>query len=285
MISSDGVAICIIGMHRSGTSMVARLLNLAGLDLGDPAQFLDPQADNPLGFWENREIMDLNDRLLATNGGSWMEPPQWKKGWESASDMPAFREEAAAILRRAYGGREAVQWGWKDPRTTLTLPFWKYVVGSLRLVLVIRNPVDVAQSLAIRHGWSTQFGMLLWKQYMDAAFRYSVGMPMFVTFYDDYFHDPRREMKRLLKFCGIHLNIGEVNFFETIQHDQWHYRTDRRGLLLCRDCPDELKFMYFGVQQMKEDIESGAIYFGPQESSAGRSGNAVLCEGDVREKC
>lgn len=262
MIASTGVATCIFGMHRSGTSMVARLLNLGGLDLGDPARLLEPQADNPLGFWENREIMDMNDRLLAAKGGSWMEPPPWQSGWESVPDMPALLEEATAILDRAYEHRETVPWGWKDPRTTLTLPFWKRVVGSLRLVLVIRNPLDVAHSLATRHGWSIREGVNLWKQYMDTAFRHSAGIPTFVTFFDDYFQDPMPEIRRLLEFCGLRIDIDESRFLETVQQDQRHHQTDRRGLLLCRECPAEVKFMYFGVQQVREDIANGTIYLG-----------------------
>ena len=262
MTPSAGSATCIIGMHRSGTSMVARLLNLGGLDLGDPTRLLDPQADNPSGFWENRDIMDLNDRVLAVRGGSWMKPPLWQNGWESAPDIPALLDEAGTILDRAYGPRKATQWGWKDPRTTLTLPFWKRVVGPLRLVLVIRNPVDVAHSLATRHGWSIGEGVNLWKQYMDTAFRHSAGIPMFVTFYDDYFQDPLGEIQRLLKFCGLRIETDESQFLETIQQDQRHHRTDRRGLLSCRECPDDAKFVYFGVQQVKEDIENGTIYLG-----------------------
>ncbi|HIO22165.1 MAG TPA: hypothetical protein EYN18_07210 [Nitrospirales bacterium] len=272
MTPSSGIATCIIGMHRSGTSMVARLLNLGGLDLGDTARLLDPQADNPMGFWENREIMDLNDRLLAAKGGSWMKPPLWQVGWEAAPGIPVLLEEAAAILDRAYGCREALQWGWKDPRTTLTLPFWKRVVGPLRLVLVIRNPIDVARSLESRHGWSMRSGIHLWKQYMDTAFRHGAGIPMFVTFYDDYFQDPMCEIQRLLRFCGLSDEIDASKFLTTIQQDQRHHRTDRQGVLLSRECSDEAKFMYFGVQQVKEDIQNGMLYLDSQGWPFGRNG-------------
>ena len=200
-----------------------------------------------------------------------MKPSQWQNGWERASDIPLLMEEAVAILHRAYGRRGALHWGWKDPRTTLTLPFWRRVVSALRLVLVIRNPVDVAHSLATRHGWSIQSGMVLWKQYMDIAFRHSIGIPMFVTFYDDYFQDPMCEIQRLLDFCGLRIKMDESKFLETIQQDQRHHKTDRRSLLLCRECPDEAKFMYFGVQQVKDDIENGMIYLGSQGPSTGGS--------------
>ena len=242
--------------------MVARLLNLAGLDLGDPARFLDPQTDNPLGFWENREIMDLNDRILAHQGGSWMKPPLWQSGWESTLAISAFSDEARDILDRAYNGRGASQWGWKDPRTTLTLPFWKRLLGSLRLVLVIRNPVDVARSLEARHGWSLQVGINLWKQYVDIAFVHGAGLPMCVTIYDDFFEDPARETRRLLEFCELSIDIDESQLLDTIQRDHRHHRTHRQELLSCRECSDNAKDIYFWIQRRKDDIQSRSFHSG-----------------------
>jgi hypothetical protein len=62
-------------MHRSGTSMIAHLLNLCGLDLGPSEQLLSPQGDNPLGFFENEGFRRVNDALLKHFGCSWQKPP------------------------------------------------------------------------------------------------------------------------------------------------------------------------------------------------------------------
>ena len=107
---------------------------------------------------------------------------------------------------------------------------------------------------------------------MDIAFQHSAGIPMFVTFYDDYFQDPMCEIQRLLKFCGLGIESDDSQFLETIQQDQRHYRTERQGVLLCRECPDEAKFMYFGIQQVKEDIQNGTMHLDFHGWPFGRNG-------------
>src|SRR5258706_8380174 len=72
----DQDIICVLGMHRSGTSLLARILNLLGVDLG-PAEVLttEPIAHNPKGYWEHHEITAISDAILKRYGGSWDEPP------------------------------------------------------------------------------------------------------------------------------------------------------------------------------------------------------------------
>lgn len=67
--------VCILGMHRSGTSLLTRVLNLIGLDLGPEHLLLQPRFGNLKGFWEHEEIISLNDAILERLGGKWWEPP------------------------------------------------------------------------------------------------------------------------------------------------------------------------------------------------------------------
>ncbi len=60
--------LCIAGMHRSGTSMVTRLLNLCGLEIGPQRDLLGPRSSNPEGFWENRRFIRINDAVLREQG-------------------------------------------------------------------------------------------------------------------------------------------------------------------------------------------------------------------------
>src|ERR1700730_3368996 len=69
-------AVCIAGAHRSGTSMLTRLLHACGLHLGPKDQLMSPQADNPEGFWEHLGFVALNDQLLSELGGAWDLPPK-----------------------------------------------------------------------------------------------------------------------------------------------------------------------------------------------------------------
>lgn len=135
--------ICVAGMHRSGTSMVAALLRSGGLYLGEEADLLPPAEGNPEGYFENRKFVDLNEELLARLGGGYFRPPAFAPGCVEAA-ASALRGKVEDALR-GFAGREP--WGWKDPRNSLTLPFWASLVPDLRTVICLRHPWDVADSL------------------------------------------------------------------------------------------------------------------------------------------
>lgn len=191
--------IIIAGMHRAGTSMVARLLEGCGLDLGGPGHFAPPAPDNRDGYWEDLRFVALNDRILDRVGGSWDQPPALPPGWEAAPELEAERREAASLV----AGR-AEPWGWKDPRTSLTIPFWRRLLPALKVVVCLRNPLEVADSLRARGYTSERFGLALWEAYhraLDAAVGDSFSL---VTHYHSVLADPRAELARLLEFTGLH---------------------------------------------------------------------------------
>ena len=124
--------------------MIARVLNLCGLHLGRADDLIPPGPDNPDGFWEHRHFVAINDALLAAFGGTWDAPPSLPPGWhEDPKLTPAYRR--AAELIREFRGSSG--WGWKDPRNSLTLPFWRHLLPDMRVVVCLRNPLEVAASL------------------------------------------------------------------------------------------------------------------------------------------
>ena len=149
--------VCIIGMHRSGTSMVTRLVNAVGVELGAHQDLMDSHPiDNPTGYWEHQAVVDLNDRLLESFGGSWDEPPVLGDGWEESWDLQPMRDQAREILADLAGCGDAI--GWKDPRMSLLLPFWNTVLPITATVMVHRHPFQVAASLARRDGIDVEHG-------------------------------------------------------------------------------------------------------------------------------
>lgn len=94
--------------------------------------------NNTDGFWENLRFVGLNERLLAANGGSWFVPPA------TLVATPKITAQAKATLAQ-FQGREP--WGWKDPRNTLTLPFWKNLLPSMKVLVCVRHPAEAAASL------------------------------------------------------------------------------------------------------------------------------------------
>src|SRR5438309_8272556 len=103
-------------MHRSGTSMVSRLLNLCGLYIGPESELNPPATDNQAGFWENLRFVELNDEILASLGGGWDLPPSAPAGWELRTEMIPLRDRATNLIKR-FDSHEP--WGWKDPRNSL----------------------------------------------------------------------------------------------------------------------------------------------------------------------
>lgn len=194
------MAVCIAGMHRSGTSMVARLLRICGLDLGSEKDFLPAAADNPEGFWEHRAFLRLNDRLLARLGGPWWQLPAFRPGWEHDPGLDDLRRQALELTRTF---KASPLWGWKDPRNCLTLPFWKQIIPQLQVIVCVRNPLEAALSLGRRHGMPLAQGLPLWSAHYEYLLAAAVPEQRLVTHYISYFHDPQIELRRLLDAVGL----------------------------------------------------------------------------------
>jgi hypothetical protein len=190
--------ICIAGMHRAGTSMVARVLEGCGTDLGGPAHFAPPAPDNRDGYWEDLRFVALNDRILDRFEGAWDHPPVLPADWEGSPRLDAERREAEALVRS-----RVEPWGWKDPRNSLTLPFWKRLLPGLKVVVCLRNPLEVSASLRARGYTSERFGLALWEAYHRALEDAGDESSALVTHYEGFLADPRAELQRVLAFVGL----------------------------------------------------------------------------------
>src|ERR1051326_4869403 len=192
--------VCVLGMGRSGTSLLTRVSNLIGLYLGPERRLLEPNDGNPTGYWENSEIVEINNLILAKYGGSWDDPPDLPPGWEGASSLDQLRQRARALLQDTYS--ESQLWGWKDPRNCLTLPFWQQLLPEMRYVICLRNPLDVARSLERLYGFSLEKSSKLWLTYVSSALVHSDGQPRLRIFYEDLIEDSQTELRRLAQFLG-----------------------------------------------------------------------------------
>jgi GT2 family glycosyltransferase/glycosyltransferase involved in cell wall biosynthesis len=211
---------CILGMHRSGTSLVSRLVNLLGLDLGPAEKLMPPQPDNPSGFWEYRPFVEINEQILVRLGGSWHQPPKLPLGWETSAGLADLRRQARALVAQDFG-RGA--WAWKDPRACLTLPFWRQLLPPLRYVICLRNPAEVAQSLRQRDRFTTAKSIELWHLYTCSSLQHSADGPVLFLCYDDLLEDPEAEVRRLAGFVGREVERAGVREF--IQAELRHQRT------------------------------------------------------------
>ncbi|MCA9876575.1 MAG: sulfotransferase [Thermomicrobiales bacterium] len=191
--------VAIVGMHRSGTSMVAKLLSQAGLNLGPDEALMSPAPENPEGFFEHLAFVALNDEVLNEAGAGWDCPPLAGTDWASA-DFDRHRERAREL---AAPLAERGPWGWKDPRTSLTIPFRESAFGRLRTVVVVRNPLEVVTSLHRRNGFSLALSLTLWQIYAERILAATSPECRLVTHFDAWFIDPVAETSRLASALNL----------------------------------------------------------------------------------
>lgn len=205
-------AVMVLGMHRSGTSAISRLVNMLGVPIGPDHDLLPPAEDNPRGFWESRSLTAFNDRLLGqlTVGGSWLAPPPaWSDGeWpeEGLGDRDGLMSEARAVFAAVY---DTGSWVWKDPRLCLLMPFWTQVLGvEPHVVIVHRSPPVVATSLSQRDGLSLPHGLALWERYVRSSLRVAAGRRVLVISFESVLADPADTVARLRKLLGLEIPDG-----------------------------------------------------------------------------
>lgn len=232
--------ICVIGPGRAGTSVTMRILNLLGVYIGPEEDLVEPGPGGPKGFWERRDMMKLDDRLLRLQGGSWRNPPPLAPGWEAAEELTPEREQARALLERTFAGHE--RWGWKNPRVSLTAAFWLRLAPDLRFVICMRNPLDVAASIAppagdkqedrfyySRRGPKGESAYRAWLLYTASALANTSGRPRLFVSYEDLFDRSGDTVERLAGFAGLGVpppgSPTARRIEEFIDADLRHHRT------------------------------------------------------------
>ena len=179
--------------------MLTRLLHACGLYLGPKNALMPPQEDNPDGFWEHLAFVALNDELLDALGGAWDLPPQ--AGQNLSDELLEPLRTKARLLFEDF--RSAKIWGWKDPRNSLTLPFWEELLPDLKTVIIVRNPLEVAYSMRTRNGTSYAFGLRLWEIYNRRLIEEVSKHERLVTHYDLFFENAEKELQRIANFIGL----------------------------------------------------------------------------------
>jgi hypothetical protein len=268
--------VCVLGMSRTGTSLTTRVLSLAGVYLGPEEELLQKdlhqlagegesvlaraRETNPDGFWEHYRLMRLNERILRALGGSWRDPPRMEPGWEESEELAPLRDEARALLAESFAGRSL--WGWKDPRNSLTLPFWQRLLPGLRSVICLRNPVDVAASLERRDGIPLDQAVALWQAYVARALVNTSGGSRLLVPYESYFEDPQGVAARLARFVGrdgaFDGEEGERRMAEAVDDRLWRNRTPASQVARDGRLPREVVSLYLHTERLMSAQHSDA---------------------------
>jgi GT2 family glycosyltransferase/glycosyltransferase involved in cell wall biosynthesis len=173
----------------------------------DPGPDLLPPVshENPRGFFEDEPMVALSDRVLASIGLRWdsiglIQEEAWRQ-----PDVAAHELEAVRSIRERFDGIPT--WGFKNPRTARLLPFWRRVFGHLgrddAYLIVVRNPISVARSLAARNGIGARRAHVLWLLHMTESVLHTRGRPRVCIDYDDLVDDPARQLDRVAGALGL----------------------------------------------------------------------------------
>jgi hypothetical protein len=186
--------IIILGMHRSGTSAVTRLINMLGAYVGEENVLMPPAEDNQKGYWERHDIWPINHAVMEHFGGCWFCPPDIDPAAFDGDAFSQLKLKAKALLSQLDARRP---WVLKDPRMCMTFSFWRPLLERPICVLVIRHPISVARSLQERNRIPLPVGLAIWEKYVLQSLKDSAGMPRFIVDYDEVMRDPYGELQRI----------------------------------------------------------------------------------------
>jgi len=202
-MASERRVVCVLGMHRSGTSAVTGALATLGVALGD--QLLPPAPDNPRGFFEDARLRQVNERLLELVGlsATSIRVPRLTDADHAA--LAALEDEAVAIVQAAFP--PGTLWGFKDPRSSRVAPFWQRVfarTGSADVyVLMVRHPAAVARSLATRQSMPAGTALILWFEHTLMALRATLARTAVAVDYDRLVEAPAAQLSRVAERLGL----------------------------------------------------------------------------------
>ncbi|WP_063395144.1 glycosyltransferase [Prochlorococcus sp. MIT 1306] len=175
--------IVVVGMHRSATSLLARMLSRLGVSFG--THLLSEDDDNPDGYYEDTAFLELQRNWFASsldnNSKGWRD---W--GWNPIQSISSlgksrWKSQADQLLKKRQLCFSDSRWGWKDPRTTLLLPFWRQLSPELKLIGIYRTPWDISDALQrLRHPKfrkDPEIIHLLWKLYNERLIAYLEAEP------------------------------------------------------------------------------------------------------------
>jgi hypothetical protein len=197
------IAVLVVGMHRSGTSSLTRVLAEHGFTL--PRTLLRANDANPEGYWESPLINRLNDKVLESAGATWQSWYPVRAGWHQGPVFKALIKEAEIMLADEFGNSDNILI--KDPRLCRVLPFWKVLLKRLNanttIISPIRNPLEISASLEKRNGIPKEIGLFLWLRYLLDAERQSRDTPRSFVSYDALLTDWQSVLTKITRTTGL----------------------------------------------------------------------------------
>ncbi|PYJ37016.1 MAG: hypothetical protein DME84_09125 [Verrucomicrobia bacterium] len=206
--------------------------------------------------------------MLNELGGAWDLPPKADENFGDPRLDPLRMK--ARLLIEGFDSRDV--WGWKDPRNSLTLPFWQNLLPGLKTLIMVRNPLEVAYSMRERNGTSYSFGLRLWEIYNRRLIEAATAQQQLVTHYDLFFEDAESELRRIAHFIGLP-DAEVANAAALVRRQKRHARFSIDNLIDARVSGEVIQFYRAliseakgktrstsrGAKQGEPDLPAGAI--------------------------
>lgn len=211
--------VLILGMGRSGTSMLSGVLEIMGVQFGNHLH--GPNEYNPHGHWENAFVVNLNERVIAAMqegqkpdwalraGGPpkyWLHPSSYKK----PNNEEAVIEAITQIIRRDFSALERP--ALKDPRISILWPIWEKALARTnmkpKIIHIKRNPKAVAKSLYKFHDFKVpeEQAIKLCARYNSDVEKYCKEHDLINVQYEEIIQNPILNAKRISDFVGVNFN-------------------------------------------------------------------------------
>lgn len=202
--------IVVLGMHRSGTSMLTGILNILGAHVGSGEDLVPAvSGDNDKGFFELKSITSINETILNILGSSHLESNLLPENFAGFYELYPYKNQLKAIIK------EYVETNYlfvlKDPRISRLLPIYKEIFSELSIdvkyIISVRNPLEVAKSLEKRNGLKLENGIAAWKIYNLDAEYYTKNEPRVFVSYDALLADWKKEITRISAEINLNLEL------------------------------------------------------------------------------
>lgn len=237
-------------MHRSGTSFLARALNLYGVHLGDLDSLHSHEwrhyNDNPRGHWENKDFFDLAEKTLQLCNGSWDQIPK-----NISVDNDTGQQISKSIKKLTEF--PSICSGFKDPRIIFLLESWmQYLPENIIIVGIFRDPLKVAESLKKRNQFDYSKSLNLWESYNEELLRLLEKHRGFLLDFDW----PQDKL-----FSEIDLISEKTGLAKNIDLSKWYDLKLIHGSDLDKRHPlsDEIKNLYEKLQKRSQQNNSVQI--------------------------
>jgi hypothetical protein len=260
--SRQRTCLVVLGMHRSGTSALTRVLNIFGATL--PRNTMGAGLGNETGHWEPQKLVDFHDEVLCELDSSWHDWHALDLSKLTALCRAEIKARIAEIIAAEYG--EASLFVVKDPRICRFAPLFLEALTEVgiiaRSVLIFRNPLEVAQSLERRDGMPPEEASLLWLRHVLEAEIATRGTKRAVLFYGDLLTDWKSELQRVSLGTGCIWPNPAEDVAEHVQRfldpGQRHHVLSGEDIMLDSRMCDWVAEVYGALHRLRHSPASAA---------------------------